>query len=301
MCRHLAYLGPPVTLHRLLLEPAHSLLRQSYAPREQRHGTVNADGFGAGWYPGGPGAEPLRYRRAMPIWADASFADAARAITTGCAVAAVRDATPGFGPDESCAQPFRAEGRLFSHNGAAEDDAALTAALAAPLPAGALDARTPVDSAPLFAHAVRLWREGAGTAEALAEALAETVRRAEEASPGRYNLLASDGRTLAATVCGDSLYTGRLPGGPGGGGTVIASEPLDDGPEWRRIPERSLVIADPDGVRVVPLDRPAEADQGGQTGPAGDRAAAGTTDTGDSAGTRDAGDEEGTCSAPIAI
>ncbi|MFW5419662.1 ergothioneine biosynthesis protein EgtC [Nocardiopsis sp. CNT-189] len=292
MCRHLAYLGPPVTLHRLLLEPEHSLLRQSYAPREQRHGTVNADGFGAGWYPGGPDAEPLRYRRAMPIWADSSFADAARAITTGCAVAAVRDATPGFGPDESCAQPFRAEGRLFSHNGAAEDDTALTAALAAPLPAGALDARTPVDSAPLFAHAVRLWREGAGTAEALAE----TVRRAEQASPGRYNLLASDGRTLAATACGDSLYAGRLPGGPGGGGTVIASEPLDGGPEWRRIPERSLVVADSGGVRVVPLDRPAapggQAGQGGEAGPGGDRAAAGTGDT---------GDEEGTCSAPIAI
>ncbi|GAA1097840.1 glutamine amidotransferase [Nocardiopsis composta] len=296
MCRHLAYLGPPVALHTLLFEPAHSLLRQSYAPREQRHGTVNADGFGAGWYPGGPGTEPLRYRRAMPIWADSSFADAARAIGTGCAVAAVRDATPGFGSDESCAQPFRAEGRLFSHNGAAEDDAALTAALAAPLPAGVLDARTPVDSAPLFAHAVRLWREGAGTAEALAE----TVRRAEEASPGRYNLLASDGRMLAATVCGDTLYTGRLPGGPGGGGTVIASEPLDDGPEWRRVPERSLVVADSGGVRVVPLDPPAggtravaaeeRAADGGGAGPAAE-----TGDTGDT------GDEEGTCSAPIAI
>ncbi|MDQ1633063.1 MAG: gamma-glutamyl hercynylcysteine S-oxide hydrolase, partial [Frankiaceae bacterium] len=50
MCRHLAYLGPPQTLEQILLTPEHSLLRQSYAPRFQRHGTVNADGFGAGWW-----------------------------------------------------------------------------------------------------------------------------------------------------------------------------------------------------------------------------------------------------------
>ena len=44
MCRHLAYLGRPVPLRELLADPPHSLLRQSWAPRRQRHGTVNADG-----------------------------------------------------------------------------------------------------------------------------------------------------------------------------------------------------------------------------------------------------------------
>ncbi|MDA2814506.1 ergothioneine biosynthesis protein EgtC [Nocardiopsis sp. RSe5-2] len=255
MCRHLAYLGPPASLHRLLYgdggEGANPLYRQSYAPREQRHGTVNADGFGAGWYPPG-GGEPLRYRRAMPIWADTSFEDAARAITTGCLVAAVRDATPGFGTDESCAQPFRADGILFSHNGAADDDESLAAALGAPVPAGALDARTPVDSAPLFANVVRLRRRGAG----LGEALAATVAAALEYSPGRYNLLASDGHTIAATAFGDTLYT-RAPDGGGGGGTVIASEPLDDAAEWHRVPECSLVIADSEGIRTTAVAAPA--------------------------------------------
>ena len=51
MCRHLAYVGPPVPLARVLTEPAHSLYEQSWAPARQRHGTVNADGFGVGWYP----------------------------------------------------------------------------------------------------------------------------------------------------------------------------------------------------------------------------------------------------------
>lgn len=151
MCRHLAYLGPPRTLHELLYAAPHSLFVQSWAPRRQRYGTVNADGFGVGWYPTETGtgepAEPLRYRRAMPIWGDASFADAARAITSGCVVAAVRDATIGFGSEESGAQPFRADRLLFSHNGAVEDDEAVAAALGSPMPSGALDARSPVDSA----------------------------------------------------------------------------------------------------------------------------------------------------------
>ena len=53
MCRHLAYLGPPVPLRALLFDPPHSLVRQSWAPRDMRGGgTINADGFGVGWYPG---------------------------------------------------------------------------------------------------------------------------------------------------------------------------------------------------------------------------------------------------------
>ncbi len=251
MCRHLAYLGPPVTLHDLLYGPSHSLHTQSYAPREQSHGTVNADGFGVGWYDGAPDGtgppdpRPLRYRRAMPIWADSSFADVARAIRATCVVAAVRDATPGFGMDESCAQPFRGDTWLFSHNGATTNDAALTDRLGPPAPAGVLDARTPVDSAPLFAHAVRLWRTG----EALGAALAEVTRQARDCATGRYNLLAADGNRLAGTAAGDTLYTRTT----SDGGVYLASEPFDDDPTWRRVPDGSLVTADQSGVAVTAL------------------------------------------------
>ena len=255
MCRHLAYLGPPRTVHELLYEAPHSLHVQSWAPRRQRHGTVNADGFGVGWYPteersaGHPDAsekpEPLRYRRAMPIWGDASFADAARAISSGCVVAAVRDATVGFGSEESGAQPFRADRLLFSHNGAAKDDDALVAGLAAPPPPGALDARSPVDSAPLFAHTVRLWRSSGD----LVGALAAVVRHAREHSAGRYNLLASDGEAIVGTAAGDTLYTLRRPGA----GVHLASEPFDDGRGWRQVPDNSVVVATRDRTDVHPL------------------------------------------------
>ncbi|WP_049571575.1 ergothioneine biosynthesis protein EgtC [Nocardiopsis sp. SBT366] len=245
MCRHLAYLGPPRTLHELLYAAPHSLHVQSWAPRQQRYGTVNADGFGVGWYPEGTEtAEPLRYRRAMPIWGDSSFADAARAIGSGCVLAAVRDATVGFGSEESGAQPFRADRLLFSHNGAARDDQALLTGMAAPFPPDALDARAPVDSAPLFAHAVRAWR----TSGDLTDALARAVHRARELSEGRYNLLASDGEVIVGTTAGDTLYTLRRDEG-----VWLASEPFDDGRGWRQIPENSVVVATREGTDVRPL------------------------------------------------
>ncbi|WP_067604916.1 ergothioneine biosynthesis protein EgtC [Nocardiopsis listeri] len=258
MCRHLAYLGPPRTLHELLYAPPHSLFVQSWAPRHQRHGTVNADGFGVGWYPPGFGTEeteepapPLRYRRAMPIWGDSSFADVARAVTSGCVVAAVRDATIGFGSEESGAQPFRAEHLLFSHNGAVKDDEAVAAALGAPLPRGALDARSPVDSAPLFAHTLRLWRASGD----LPGTLAAVVRQAREHSEGRYNLLVGDGSAIVGTAAGDTLFTLRRPGRAEGEGdeVFLASEPFDDGRGWREVPDESVVVATREHTDIRPL------------------------------------------------
>ncbi len=49
MCRHAAWLGEPRPLSSLIQRPDHGLLKQSYVPRRQRWGTVNADGFGMGW------------------------------------------------------------------------------------------------------------------------------------------------------------------------------------------------------------------------------------------------------------
>ncbi len=70
MCRHLAYVGEPIRLAELLVTPDFGLVRQSWAPRLQRHGTVNADGWGIGWFTERPGDGPARHRSARPIWAD---------------------------------------------------------------------------------------------------------------------------------------------------------------------------------------------------------------------------------------
>lgn len=244
MCRHLAYLGTPRTLHELLYAPEHSLEQQAYAPNMNANCVINADGFGAGWYDPAR-ARPVRYRRSQPMWTDLSFADITEVVRSGCAVAAVRSATPGFPVDESCAQPFTDFERLFSHNGAVEGFPGVEAKLRelagdlAPIP----DARAPVDSALLFALAAGRWRTG-GT---LAEGLAYAVEATAALAAGRYNLLAADGHSLAATRWGDTLFVRR------GEDVVIASEPYDAAPEWEEVPDRSLVTVDDLGVRVIPL------------------------------------------------
>src|SRR4051812_13540450 len=132
MCRHLAYLGPPVPLADLLVAPPYGLLRQSWAPREQAYGVVNADGFGVGWYASGDPV-PARYRRAVPMWTDASFADVARVTRGGAVLAAVRSATVGMSLDEAAAAPYTDGRWLFSHNGRVDGWPDSLAALSAAL------------------------------------------------------------------------------------------------------------------------------------------------------------------------
>ena len=123
MCRHLAWLGAPQTVHDLVVAPPRSLYTQSWAPQQQVHGTVNVDGFGTGWYVGSR-PEPVRYRRAQPIWTDPSFASLAPTVSSSCVLAAVRSATPGTSADESASAPFTHDRWLFSHNGRLHDWAA---------------------------------------------------------------------------------------------------------------------------------------------------------------------------------
>ncbi|MEU0026789.1 ergothioneine biosynthesis protein EgtC [Streptomyces sp. NPDC006335] len=246
MCRHLAYLGPEEPLGRLLAEPPHGLYRQSWAPRRQKHGTVNADGFGVGWYADGDPV-PARYRRAGPIWADLSFADLARVVKSRAVLAAVRDATMAGADAEAAAAPYSSGPWLFSHNGAVKGWPSSLAPLTASLPPAELlsmEARN--DSA--FVWALVLNRLRGGDEEG--QALADTVLEVAEAAPAsRLNLLLTNGESIAATAWGDTLWYLRRPGG----GTVVASEPYDDDPHWQEVPDRTLLTASRTDVLLTPL------------------------------------------------
>jgi gamma-glutamyl hercynylcysteine S-oxide hydrolase len=238
MCRHLAYIGPPASLRSRLIDPPHSLYRQAWAPRMQRHGTVNADGFGVGWYADGDPV-PARYRQAGPIWGDVSLPDLARVVSSGAVLAAVRSASPGMASGPEACAPFGCGPWLFSHNGMAQrwrewGDTSLLPSLEAL-----------VDSALLWSMVLRRLRAGS----AMDTALAGTIAAVEVAGgTGRFNLLLTDGRTIAATACGDSLWYRRSPGG-----VTVASEPDDDGSDWTEVADKHVLTATGGQVRVRPL------------------------------------------------
>lgn len=243
MCRHLAWLGRPRTLQELLVDPPYGLVRQSFSPRHQRYGTVNADGFGVGWF-SAERAEPARYRRATPIWSDLSFASLAGVVRSGCVLAAVRSATVGGpGGEEACAPFLLPGGVLLSHNGA------VPVAAIAPLvsPAALAAVGSTVDSA--FVAALVADRLADPRRGGLAAALSATVAEVAAVAPAaRLNLLATDGATVAATTWGDTLGW-RV----ADGGVIVGSEPSDDEPGWTDVPDRSLLVLSGDGCTVTAL------------------------------------------------
>jgi len=226
MCRHLGYLGVPASVASLVLDRPHGLLVQAYAPRRQKHGLMNADGWGVGFFDGGVAR---RWRSAAPLWGDASFASVAPALESDCVVAAVRSATVGMPIEPSASAPFTDGRWLLSHNGVV-DRAVLPTSPAA---------ESTVDSAML---AALIFERGL-------DELGDTVVEVGAADPNaRLNILAADGNRMLATTWGDTLSILRRPGG-----VVLASEPYDDDPEWQEVPDRHLVVVDDTGVTLTPL------------------------------------------------
>ena len=124
MCRLLGYLGPPILLEKLILEPDHALMVQSYQPRELEVALLNADGFGLGWHHTDverSDGQPYIYRNILPIWNDTNLPELCRYVQAASLLAYIRSATPGQSIDVSNCQPFRFQNLLGVHNGFIEN------------------------------------------------------------------------------------------------------------------------------------------------------------------------------------
>lgn len=227
MCRHLGWLGEPRSVASLVLDPPNGLLVQSYAPRRQKHGLMNADGWGVGFFDDDGVAR--RWRSATPLWGDGSFASVAPVLRSGCVVAAVRSATIGMPIEPSASAPFTDGQWLLSHNGLVDRTV---------LPVSSA-AESTNDSALL---AALIFDRGL-------DALGDTIAEIAAADPNaRLNILAGKGSQLLATTWGDTLFVLRV-----ADGVALASEPFDDDPDWQEIPDRHLVKVDGTGVELIGL------------------------------------------------
>jgi glutamine amidotransferase len=227
MCRHLGWLGTDVSVSSLLLEPPFGLRVQSYAPRQQKHGLINADGWGVGFF---DGEAPRRWRSAAPIWGDTSLESVAPALRSHCVVAAVRSATIGMPIDVSATAPFTDGQWLLSHNGIVDRTVL-------PLTSSA---ESVCDSAMLAATIFALGLD----------VLGETIAQIGSLDRGaRLNILAANGSRMLATAWGDTLSILRRDDG-----VVLASEPYDNDAEWEDVPDRHLVEVTPGRVTLTALD-----------------------------------------------
>jgi ergothioneine biosynthesis protein EgtC len=249
MCRLLGYFGPPVQLDRLLYEPDHSLILQSYQPREMTAGLLNADGFGLGWHHPQRRTDPFIYRNVQPIWNDSNLLSLSRYIESGCVLANVRSATPGLAVDLSNCQPFQHNLILGVHNGFIEN---FRQTLYRPIRDRLSDLayqaiHGTTDSEHIFALVVDALQTAPDTTlqEALQQTLETLIELAEKDGVGfSANLILSDGQQLVASRFANrdpvpSLYwlhqDATLPQS-----VIVASEPMFSS-DWQPFPSRSLL------------------------------------------------------------
>ena len=263
MCRLVTYAGPPVPLEALVFHGSHSLYRQSWAPRELLSGSVNADGYGIVWC--GPDGDPVRLARAEPIWYDGDLRRLLSTIETPIAQATLRNATPGLPVDRAGVLPLVREGWAFSLNGAVPAFRQRhMQALRKPLSGERYASLTGVsDAETLFLGVLQGIDEGRTPHQAMRAQVDAVAARLEDGASAALTLVLSSERGIFTlhTAVGDgacnSLYHVDSPAWAPGG-SVFASEPLDDDGAWTPVPAGSAWTQHPDGrverVVVAPSD-----------------------------------------------
>ena len=249
MCRLLGYLGQAIQLDTLLYKPEHSLIVQSYQPREMTSGLLNADGFGVGWYHPHKEINPYTYKNILPIWSDINLPQLSRYVESGCVLGYVRSATPPLAVDLSNCQPFTNERLLFIHNGFINN---FRKTLYRPIRNSLSDCayqlvQGTTDSEHIFAlllHELQTFAD-ITLKTALAQALTKLTQLAKSHSVYfSANIVISDGKQLVASRYSNRAPTPTLywlrddPLYPDA--VIIASEPLFDG-NWNSCPEHSII------------------------------------------------------------
>ncbi|MEU5086463.1 class II glutamine amidotransferase [Streptomyces sp. NPDC021356] len=270
MCRLFGLSSAPQRTHATfwLLDAPDSLSRQS---------RQDPDGTGLGYF--APDGTPRVDKAPIAAYEDRAFAEDARQAESATFLAHIRYASTG-GLDPRNTHPFEQEGRLFAHNGVIEDLGRLDEHLGE----DRSRVRGDTDSERFFALVTREIRDHGGDVGA---GIAEAARWIAANLPVyALNLVLITPDELWALRYPDThgLYVLQRPaGGPhgarhldhsGSGGrvrvhsanladrpaVVVASERMDDNPDWRPLAPGELLHVGPDlrttGRTVLP-DPPA--------------------------------------------
>lgn len=278
MCRFTLYLGPSIRLSTLLIEPAHSLIHQSFRAIE-REEPLNGDGFGIGWYAPRLTSEPAVFHSISPAWNNRNLRSIARAVASPCVLAHVRAATDGSEVHQANCHPFQHRRYLLMHNGSIGAFRRVRRKLLADLSDEAYNViRGTTDSEYMFAVFIdELLKRGGlardpfdapDGARRLAEHLAATIARIlavvkadGDGVPSALNVAVSDGVHAAASrftsdpsAPPDTLYTlhehiyattseefAERKLEEHGQAVVVSSERLTPDHTWRAVPPNHIV------------------------------------------------------------
>ncbi len=250
MCRIAAYFGPPVPLSALLNEPSHSLEHQSRNAREMAVSSVAGDGWGIGWFPAAGDSQPGMIKSLLPLWSDENAKTSAHAIVSGSVVGHIRLASPNVEVCFTNTPLYPLSGHLWTVNGELSP-------WPGPLSKSLRDRLDPKDEAAIRGSTDAemlgaLWstclRQAAipDTATALRDALSIARDLAiEHGGKIKINVIIGGPDGFVATRYADSGTPNSLYYLTGEkrwhGGSVVASEPLDDGPGWHEVEPSTLV------------------------------------------------------------
>ncbi len=263
MCRFTLYMGPPILLSSLLLEPEHSLIRQSTHSLE-REEPLNGDGFGVGWYAPEYSNEPAVFRSITPAWNNRNLHNLTRVVRSSCILAHVRAATQSSGVNEANCHPFRFNKYLCMHNGDIGNFRKVRRKL---LESVCDEAYSNVygstDSEHFFAVFIdELLKRSVHNLDDMADSLSAAIYRIDElvraygdAEPSYMNVAIADGqRAIISRYTNDSEYapeslyyfTGdlyRTVGEHTDGelSVIVSSEQLSNDIQWQEVAENQIV------------------------------------------------------------
>jgi predicted glutamine amidotransferase len=263
MCRIAAYLGLPVRLSSLLNEPSHGLTDQSRNARQMADSSVAGDGWGVGWFLPESGPTPGLLKSILPLWSDENGKTVPHAILSGSIVGHIRYASPNIETCFTNTPLYVMDDHLWTINGMLQPwPGPLSKAIRDRLdPDHEADLRGATDGEMMGAFwRTHFRRTGSRDAAAALRSMLREVRDLTADHDGEIKtnvILAADSEVLAVRyaepVEANSLY--YLQGeARWRGGSVVTSEPLDDGPGWHEVEPGTLVRVDGRGVRLEPLD-----------------------------------------------
>lgn len=249
MCRWIAYSGQPIYIEQLVTLPTHSLVEQSlHAEMNFKNDgslmSVNADGFGIGWY--AERQEPGVFKDKNPAWNDENLREVCKQVRARIFMAHVRASTTGAVQRSNC-HPFKYKNLLFQHNGHLDCFEVLRRDLQMDIaPELFPHLKGTTDSETLFLLALTY-----GLETELKEALQKTVKRVLEACEDNniepvlnLSCALSDGQTLYALrhATGDKpksqFYTTHS-------GWLHNIDEPDPSVDIRNIEENIIVVSEP--------------------------------------------------------